>query len=119
MSNSNDAGQTRLPDRRRGLWIADEDLSAARRLLELFDDSSILSEAGGSSGRRVALDRARSAHSLRQRRVDILGNEFSAEPPFALLLALYVIEEREPATTPTRLNYLASLSLTTALRWLE
>lgn len=67
----------------------------------------------------MALERARLSHSLRQRRIEILGKSFLAEPPFDILLALYAYEDREPNVTATRVTQLAWLTPTTALRWLD
>jgi DNA-binding MarR family transcriptional regulator len=115
MSNSTDA---RARDRRRVVWIADDDVATARRLLELLED------APGPDGRdpgdrRLAVDRARSTLSLRKRRVELLGELFASEPPFALLIALYANESRYPEMSLGDLNELASVTPTTALRWLD
>jgi len=119
MSKSNDEGSDRIHDRRRVLWIADEDIEAARRVLSLLDDREAAPEGTARPHRRLILDRARACLSQRQRRLDILGEHFSADPPFTLLLTLYVSEEREPAMGQTRLNRLSALTPSTALRWLD
>ena len=65
------------------------------------------------------LERARFAIAMRERRVEVLGNEFEAEPPFDILLALYISEGSEKIITVTKLAELALLAVSTALRWLD
>lgn len=55
--------------------------------------------------------------AFRQRRIDQLG--LTAEPPFALLVALYVNEQWEPYLTSTRLTQLAWVGMSSTLRWIE
>jgi DNA-binding MarR family transcriptional regulator len=113
-------------DRPRVLWVADEDISAAARLLSLLRDqsdgldaSSANNKAEKMSRRRRALERARLAHYARQRRIELFGQMFTNEPPFQMLLSLYVSEDRESPLTMTKLTELSSLAPSTALRWLE
>ena len=55
--------------------------------------------------------------AFRQRRIEQLG--LQAEPPFALLVALYVNEQWEPYLTSTRLTQLAWVGMSSTLRWID
>lgn len=72
-----------------------------------------------SSSREYMLQQAQAALALRQRRLELFGDALSAEAPFAMLLALYVNEDREPVLTLTRLTQLSWVNPSTAIRWLE
>jgi DNA-binding MarR family transcriptional regulator len=56
---------------------------------------------------------------MRLRRIEILGETFSTEAPFAILLALYTTEHRDAPVIITRVNEVACLAQTTTLRWLS
>lgn len=73
--------------------------------------------AGAAFNRSDAVRRARQHYAIRERRLHAF--EFSAEAPFAILLALYANEEWEPVVNLTRLNQLALIGLSTTIRWLE
>jgi predicted transcriptional regulator len=112
----------------RRLFVSEADVVAAQRLLSVLSAGNELPDSGtrarsGSDDRtnhRGALEQAQIALGLRQRRVRIFGGgSLSSEPPFALLLALYVHQQHEPVVTQTRLTQLAWLSQSTAIRWLE
>lgn len=62
---------------------------------------------------------AERAFAFRQRRMEMFDGSFATEPPFALLLALYVHEEREPDISVRMLAKLAWLAYTTAVRWVD
>jgi len=122
----NIAVKPRGPDPRPFLWLTEEDIAAARRVLLVLGER----EAGASDGhsdrreaaapdRRNMFDRAELLLAMRERRIHVFGSRFSTEQPFAMLLALYVIEDREPAITVSRLAELACLNMTTTLRWLD
>ncbi len=101
--------------------LAAEDVEAARKVLAL------LTQAEGhdgqlsppSDGRGALLGRARFALALRQRRLELLGSDFSAEPPFDILVALYVNEGTDKIITASTLAELASVPPSTILRWLD
>lgn len=102
------------------LWLGDEDRAAARRLL------AMMSEEGGRSTRRdqkatrsKQLERARLQLYLCQRRVEVLGEVFASEPAFLIALALYCVEDRDPALSITKLVALTEVTPTTVLRWVE
>jgi DNA-binding MarR family transcriptional regulator len=118
--------QPKKNDRRRLVWLSEDDLSAAARLLAAVGNSSAeadnRAEDKGTSAktyRRQALKRASLSLYLRQRRTQCLGRMFVNEPPFQMLLSLYVNEDREPDMTITRLADLAWLSHSTTLRWVD
>lgn len=110
----------------RQIVVSDADVAAAERLLSMLvasesrrgkpGDSALHSEVDNPS---VLLAEAWRAFALRQRRLKVFGKGFTAEPPFAILLTLYVTENLEPIITISRLSELAMLSLTTVLRWLD
>lgn len=115
----------RNPDRRRLLWLTEDDIVAAQRILTALQDNP----EGGSAtcaasearpaARSKLLERGRISLSLRQWRIAKLGPMFSAEPPFVLLVALYATEATDPLPTITKLTRLAWLTQSTALRWIE
>lgn len=110
------------PDRRHILWLAEADVSAARRILGLLaetDRSSFAGDRASPAGPAEALERARNLLLLRPRRIEIFGPDFSSEPPFAMLLALYSHEGRQPALTANQLSEFAWLAPSTNLRWLD
>lgn len=72
-----------------------------------------------SSDYEQPLERAQVALALRKRRIEVLGQRYSSEPPFAMLVALYVTEAREPALMITRLGTFAGLGISSTLRWLN
>jgi len=122
------ARQTTTPTERssavRRVFVSSDDVAAAERILNALAAQQEQARPGGrdsaDEGRldaTQAVQEARQAYDLRERRIAQFG--FSAEPPFQLLLALYVHEEWEPAVTIGRLTQLAGLSPTTALRWLD
>lgn len=114
-------------DRRRILWLAEEDISAAMRLLSLLSSGSAGGAPAAAQGQASpksaeagqVLERARLSLYLRQRRIEVLGKTFAAEPPFQMLLSVYVSEDREPDLTVARLTDLSWLASTTALRWVD
>jgi DNA-binding MarR family transcriptional regulator len=116
---------SRKSDPRRLVWLSEEDVSAAARLLSLLgapgmDDAGPDGRgASKAAARNRAVERASLALYLRQRRIERLGEMFAHEPPFQMLLSLFVSEKRESAVTITRLSDLAWLTPSTTLRWLE
>lgn len=110
-------------------WLAKEDVAAARRILSLLGDGAgavpareIGNPEGRSSSSRTrqkAIERAQLSLSLRQRRIEVLGVRFSSDAPFAMLVALFVLEDREPGLGITRLGIFARLGISTTLRWLD
>jgi DNA-binding MarR family transcriptional regulator len=115
--------QLRKPDQGRTVWLAGDDLSAARRVLAALGADTRHSPGPNAEvaalDRQALLEQARLSLDARFRRTEILGTLFFAEPPFALLLALYVWEDRETVFTITRLGKLAGVHGSTALRWLD
>ncbi len=115
MADQADFPSNRAPIVRR-VFVSEDDVDAAERLLSLIARSRELSQraAAGKSGkpsnRSEALEQAQIALALRQRRVRFFEGSFSAEPPFTLLLALYANQDREPVMTYTRLIQLAWVS---------
>ncbi len=111
----------------RRVFVSDCDVAAAQRLLSVLSASAEPSKSApapadalsGSPGLSEPVQQAQLALGLRQRRVLIFGARFSGEPPFALLTALYVHEQHESVVTLTRLTQLASINLSTAIRWLD
>ena len=103
IATRSDSPSSRAPIVRR-VFVSEDDVDAAARLLSLIARSRDLSQraaAGkpGNSNRSVALEQAQIALALRQRRVRFFEGSFSAEPPFTLLLALYANQDREPVMT--------------------
>lgn len=112
------------PNAPRKVWLSSEDVEAARRLLNLLtsETEEQRSQSTGQSAaiaRELMLERAQASIFLRHRRLEVLGKSLSAEPPFDLLVALYVTETRQSAITITKLATLAGLTFTTALRWVD
>lgn len=109
----------------RRLIASEEDIAAARKILELIAgrggrvDSEISAETTISDSRDRAelVYKAREICSFRERRLHAFS--FTATPPFVLLLTLYANEEWEPAMMLTRLNQLSWITMSTALRWLD
>lgn len=123
MRKRNSTPPNRAPAPRR-MFVSDDDLAAAERLLALIAASrgpgGEEPERGRQAGERaVARANAGLALALRQRRVRLFGENFSADAPFTLMLAIYVHEEREPVITYSRLVQLAWLSSATTARWLQ
>ena len=110
-------------------WLAEEDVAAARRILSLLgQESGTLpareigkpeKPASISRSRQSIIERAQLSLSLRQRRIEVLGPRFSSDAPFAMLVALFVLEDREPGLGVTRLGIFARLGISTTLRWLD
>lgn len=103
-------------------------MSAARRILSILSfsagpadrsDAPAASAGLRSSDDQPALERAQVALALRKRRIEVLGRRYSSEAPFAMLLALYVTEAREPALNVTRVGTFAGLRISATLRWLD
>jgi hypothetical protein len=111
------AKPTGRKSRRYDFSLAAEDVEAARKLLALIAEQS--ENRPVSADRGALLERARLVLGLKQRRVELLGRDFSAEPPFDMLLALCIHEETDETVTVTRLAQLAHLTLSTTLRWLD
>jgi len=103
--------------RARRLFLGEEEIIAARRLLSLLAFSDDNGGRDGSQG-VDAVQQARAELALRQRRVHILGERFRAEPPFVLLLALFATEHQEPKISKTRLAQLSWVAFSTLERWL-
>jgi hypothetical protein len=123
MTKPKDIALRRTPTVRR-VFVAETDVAAAQRLLSAIAAGDTLEPPAGRGGnqrpnRRDALEQAELVLALRERRARMFEGSFSPEPPFALLLALYVHEEREPDVTMTRLAQLAWISHSTAIRWFE
>lgn len=119
---------SRNDDQRRLVWLSEEDLSAAARLLAAIgaspktrdhQEGANAARATTTADRADATKRASLSLHLRQRRMECLGEMFANEPPFQMLLALYVSEDREPDITAVRLGNLAWLAQSTALRWVD
>jgi DNA-binding MarR family transcriptional regulator len=100
---------------------AAKDVEAAQRVLALLAQTEDRADehGRGSEGRGALLARARFTLSLRQRRLALLGNDFSAEAPFDILVALYVSEGTNTIVTITKAAELTAIPLTTVLRWLD
>jgi DNA-binding MarR family transcriptional regulator len=111
------------------LLIHDSEIAAARTLLLLLansggeaDDSTEVRASALATDPSPIRDRAEQAFALRQRRMELFERfegSFGTEPPFALLLTLYVHEEREPDISVRLLAKLAWLAYTTVVRWVD
>jgi hypothetical protein len=107
----------------RRVRLSDDDIQAARKVLETLANAEIPAAGHGRrSGdpaqfQAEAVRQAREAAALRERRMEVFN--FSAEPPFVILLALYANEEWEPVVNLTRLTQLVSISYSTSCRWLD
>ena len=108
----------------RRLFVSEDDVAAARRILEVLsseaaqvaqkdDHGPTQDDQSASAG----IQRARQVLAFRQRRIEQLG--LHAEPPFALLVALYTNEQWEPYLTSTRLTQLAWVGMSSTLRWID
>lgn len=95
------------------LALSDREIEAARTLLRLLAGDAPQALAG----REARVENGQRMLAFRQRRMEILN--LRAEPPFAILLALYANEPWEPAIPLTRLTLLASVGMSSTLRWLE
>lgn len=110
---------TEAPSQSRFYWLSDEDVGAAVRLLALLARGEGFDVPAGQPLVAPTLEeRARHALALRQRRIALLGDMFSTEAPFAMLLALYAGRTRAAPHTVTELNEATRLPPSTALRWL-
>ena len=110
---------TRAPVLQRIVGLTDADVAAAQHLLALLGGAEKFSTNERRSNRQRSIDRARVSLAVRKDRTRIFGESLSADPPFQILVALFVSEQTEPIVTVTRLTDLASLTASTALRWLE
>jgi len=117
MKIKDDAPQRAVKLRR--IVVEDSDIAAAQRLLSAIAETGDVSSESERGDRRASIDQARVALALRQRRMRIFEGSLSADPPFALMLALYANEDQEPDVTLTRLTELAWVNSTTATRWLD
>jgi DNA-binding MarR family transcriptional regulator len=124
MAKSRPAPRRSNPSRH--LLVHDSDIAAARVLL------TMLANSGGKAGPPLqekpktlattssrVRDAAESAYAFRQRRMEMFAGRFSTEPPFALLLALYVNEERTADISVRLLAKLAWVAYTTVVRWVD
>src|SRR4051794_12413046 len=106
---------------RRVFCVAAEDVDAARRVLALLaqghEEDEQLSPI--ADGRGPLLGRARFVLALKERRLELFGGDFSAEPPLDILLGLYLSEGADTIVTVSKLAELSLVSLTTVLRWLD
>ena len=69
--------------------------------------------------RSSQIRKAREVFRIRKRREELFGKGILAEPPYDMLLALYVNEEAEPRMPVMRLAELADIPHPTAVRWLD
>lgn len=106
------------PPRSRRLLLAHEDVQAARRLLSLLA-SDEPEQPGSRISRRELAQRAQAELDLRHRRFERLGDRFAAEPAFAILLALYIAEDKKSKLSVSRTVELSLLSNATAVRWID
>jgi hypothetical protein len=115
------AKATRGSRLQRIVGLTEADVAAAQHLLALLGgaEGSSTSKNMREANRQRSIDRARVSLAVRKDRTRIFGESLSADPPFQILLALFVSERTEPIVTVTRLTGLASLTASTALRWLE
>jgi len=83
----------------RRIHVSEMDRAAAQRLLSAIAQTGEEDVASTASARREALEEARLALSVRQRRLRMFDGGLSADAPFTLMLALYANEEYEPQVT--------------------
>lgn len=105
----------------RKLTLSESDLEAAKRLLRALTGLDIASRAE-ESPEEAAERRLRSAATAlarRRKRVQFFKRGLVGEPPFDLLLALYVEGTRRQAISITELAQLADLPPSTSTRWLQ
>lgn len=110
-------GNKRQHPASRRILMTEQDAESARRLLSLLAPADSGKASTTSRGERV--QHAQAQLDLRYRRFKVLGKPFAAEAPFAMLLALYASEAREPQLTLSRLTELARITHPTAYRWVE
>ena len=109
----------------RRIFVGQDDVAAAERLLALIANASgaeaALRADDGQPGpaRSAAIQQAKAALALRQRRVRTFEGSFSSEPPFALMLALYANQDHEPTMTYSRLVQTGWVSAGNAARWID
>lgn len=104
------------------LDVTEQEIVAAKRLLLLLarEEGSRRPESKQScADRRTWVGRASRLLRLRKRREAIFGKAMFGEPPFDMLLNLYVHEETEARMPVSRLAELASVPRSTVLRWLD
>jgi DNA-binding MarR family transcriptional regulator len=108
----------------RRIFVSEDDVAAARKVLEVLTSEATPQPHEGNQtpttdgpSRSVGTQKARQMLAFRQRRIEQLG--LQAEPPFALLVALYVNEHWEPYLTSTRLTQLAWVGMSSTLRWID
>jgi DNA-binding MarR family transcriptional regulator len=106
--------------------VHDSEVAAARTLLQLLANSGASADDGALPGTRLpatghsaARDKAEEAFALRQRRMEMFEGSIGTESPFALLVTLYVYEDREPDISVRLLAKLAWLAYTTTVRWVD
>lgn len=116
---------TRTP-LRHDLLLTEQDVAAARRVLNILCvRGAQTSETDGAPVKEPSTDRQKTFKqaelllAMRLRRIEILGDRFSSEPPFTMLLALFVVQNFEPTVTATRLGELSGMGSSTTLRWLS
>lgn len=116
--NENETGQNEA-SQSRFYWLSDEDVGAAARLLALLTRANGANVSAGQPLVAPTLEeRAQHALALRQRRIAVLGDMFSSEARFAMLLALYATRTNDTPYTVTDLHEATHLPPSTALRWL-
>jgi DNA-binding MarR family transcriptional regulator len=113
----------------RQLLVAEADIAAGEKLLRLLANADGIAGKPatrrqrpgdeGTSSRSHAAAEAAFAFALRQRRLKVFGESFTAEAPFAMLLTLYVHGDREPDMSVRSLTKLAWLPYTTVVRWVQ
>lgn len=110
-------------DIERTVRMSGRDVAEARRLLSLLADveSDGASDSGCDStllGSPELLERARAILAARRRRATLFEKTIFGEPAWEMLLLLY-LNVSESRRTLSRLGELASLSKSTALRWID
>lgn len=99
--------------------LSDEEIVAARRLLSVLADEEPRKASDRQPDRSRHVEKAREVFRIRRRREELFGKGILGEPPYDMLLALYVNEDAEPRMPVTRLAELADIPHPTAVRWLD
>lgn len=105
----------------RRLTLSGSDLEAAKRLLTALTASDVVipEEESAEDQAKRRFRRASTALARRRRRAQFFKRGMVGEPPFDLLLTLYVEGARREAISITELAQLADLPSSTSARWLQ
>ena len=105
----------------RRLTLSERDVEAAKRLLNALTatDDGIAAEQPSEDPAERRFRRASASLARRRKRAQFFKRGMVGEPPFDLLLTLYVEGARRETISITELAQLADLPPSTSTRWLQ